>query len=110
MATDLLPLPVQPDLPEVPTDPEEMREWLTDFRKRYNAMYAILRQDINRLSAPAPRAKAPVTDVEELGYVLAVLWGLTADPPPDQNAIDWAARPRMIPTKIRAFLKKFSFG
>lgn len=110
MGSDLLPIPLTPDLPPVPADPEGQQKWLEDFRGKYNTMLGILRQDINRLSLPRRAGRDVGADVDEIGYVLANLYAQTGNPPPDSTSVDWAAPPRFIPEKIRAFLKKWSFG
>ena len=106
---DLLLLGTRGPMPDPPDDPKEFKAWIKGFKKQWEDDRKIIEQNIQRLSTPPPRGAIPVTDVAELGYVLSVLWGLTADPPPDTGAVDWAVRPRMIPEKIRTFLKKFSF-
>lgn len=70
MAIDLIPIPLASDLPDVPADPEKQREWLEDLRKRYNTLYGILRQDVNRLAAPV-RADAKEPD-DPIGHGLAI--------------------------------------
>ena len=109
MATDLIPIPVRSDL-KVPTtdDPAELKRFLGDLVKDYNTLYGILRQDINRLSTPARAGRDVDAELDELGYALALLWAWTGNAPNDTES--WPPQPRFIPSKIRTFLKKWSFG
>jgi len=69
VAIDLIPIPVKPDLPPWPDDPDQQKEWMQDFTKRFNDLYGILRQDVNRLATPV---RAPVVDDSpDIGYAVA---------------------------------------
>ena len=109
MPVDLVPLPVRRDL-EVPTsdDPAELKRFLKDLVKDYNTLYGILRQDVNRLSTPVRAGRDVGAELDEQGYALALLWAWTGNAPNDSQS--WPPQPRFIPSKIRAFLSKWSFG
>ena len=109
MPVDLIPIPLRTDL-QVPKteDIKELKKFLEELVKDYNKLYGILRQDVNRLSTPARAGRDVEADLDEQGYALALLWAWTGNAPNDTEA--WPPQPRFIPGKIRAFLKKWSFG
>ena len=104
---DLIPIPLRPDL-QVPTteDPKELKKFIADLVKDYNRLYAILRQDVNRLSSPAAAGRDLAADVDLMGYVLAlVCQGFTWNPSANMPL---PPAPVYNPAKLDAFLRAWA--
>ena len=86
---------------------KDIKESLESLIKDWNKIRPILRQDINRLNTPDQKITDYAQEIEDIGYVLAILVQRVGGNQPTNLAFPPA--PVVNQNRINTFLRRFAF-